>query len=448
MENGHRVPPHDLDAERAVIGAMLVSPAAVDVVADTLGAEDFYSETHRVLYGAMARIAARNEPVDQLTVSDELKREKEFDRVGGREYVFRLVESVPTAANTIRHAEMVRGKAELRAMIDAGSRMQELAFEEPDDVGAALDGAEQMVYELNRDGGTASGFESAATLAPDSLARAQERYENGFPPGTPTGFRDLDRVMLGVDKDQLILVAARPAVGKTAFALSCIRNVAVERHEAVAMFSLEMSKDQLIDRLVSMESGIPSHLLATGNVPAESWTRLVGATTKVGQAPLHVDDTSSLSVAQMRPRIRRLSSRLAAKGTPLKLVVVDYIGLMSASASGRRGDNRQQEVADISRGLKVLSREFGVPVVGIAQLSRAVEQRENKRPMLSDLRDSGGLEADADKVLLLYRDEYYNPDSDDRGIAEVNVAKHRNGPTGMVKMAWRESLAKFDALQY
>jgi replicative DNA helicase len=439
------VPPHDLDAERAVIGAMLVSEAAVSVVGETLVAEDFYSETHRVLYGAMMRLYAKGEPIDQLTLSDELRSVGEFDRVGGRQYVFRLVESVPTAANAARYAEIVRGKALLRAVIDAGDRIQQEAFAEPEDVTQALDAAEQLIYGVsNRQ--LKVHLAPVSELAPSTLEMIQRLYEQeGEVTGVESGFEDLDRMTTGFHKSDLVILAARPAMGKTALALNAIWHAAGIKGLPVAIFSLEMSKEQLVQRLISQVTRIRTQDLRSGNVGAEDWPKLVRGVAEVARAPVWIDDTAGITLMEMRAKVRRLASRLNAQNeAPLSLVVVDYLQLMIGQRA--RAENRQQEIAEISRGLKVLARDLNIPVLAVAQLSRAVEQRHDKRPLLSDLRDSGSIEQDADMVMFLYRDEYYNPDSDDKGIAEIIIGKHRNGPTGKVQLAWLEQYTKFASL--
>jgi replicative DNA helicase len=440
-----RVPPHDLDAERAVIGAMLVSETAVAAVAERLQAQDFYSEVHRVIFGAMMRLYARGDPIDQLTLTNELRSVGEFEKVGGRAYVFQIVESVPTAANAARYAEIVRGKALLRDIIDVGSRITEDAFREPEDVNEALDAAEQLVYGVsNRT--LREHLAPVSELAPGALEMIQRLYEaEGEVTGVETGFDDLDRLTTGFHKSDLVILAARPAMGKTALALNAIWHASGQMGMPVAIFSLEMSKEQLVQRLISQVTRIPAQALRSGNVRAEDWPKLVRGVAEVSRAPIWIDDTAGVTLMEMRAKVRRLSSRLNAEGgPPLSLVVVDYLQLMVGQ--GNRSENRQQEIAEISRGLKVLARDLDVPVLAIAQLSRAVEQRHDKRPLLSDLRDSGALEQDADMVMFLYRDEYYNPDSDDKGVAEVIVGKHRNGPTGKVQLAWMEQYTKFASL--
>jgi len=440
-----RVPPHDLDAERAVIGAMLVSETAVAAVAERLAAEDFYSEVHRIIYGAMMRLYSRGEPIDQLTLTNELRSVNEFERIGGRPYVFQIVESVPTAANAGRYADIVRGKALLRAIIDVGSRITEDAFREPEDVSEALDSAEQLVYGVsNRT--LREHLAPVSELAPGALEMIQRLYEQeGEVTGVETGFEDLDRLTTGFHKSDLIILAARPAMGKTALSLNAIWHASGEKKMPVAIFSLEMSKEQLVQRLISQTTRIPAQALRSGNVKAEDWPKLVRGVAEVSRAPIWIDDTAGVTLMEIRAKVRRLASQLNVAGEmPLSLVVVDYLQLMVGQ--GARAENRQQEIAEISRGLKVLARDLDVPVLAIAQLSRAVETRHDKRPLLSDLRDSGAIEQDADVVMFLYRDEYYNPESDDKGIAEVIVGKHRNGPTGKVQLAWMEKYTKFASL--
>src|ERR687898_499771 len=440
-----RVPPHDLDAERAVIGAMLVSETAIAVVAERLAAEDFYSEVHRIIYGAMMRLYSRGEPIDQLTLTNELRSVNEFERIGGRPYVFQIVESVPTAANAGRYADIVRGKALLRAIIDVGSRITEDAFREPENVSEALDSAEQLVYGVSNR--TLREHHPPVTELPTgALEMIQRLYEQeGEVTGVETGFEDLDRLTTGFHKSDLIILAARPAMGKTAMALNAIWHASGERKLPVAIFSLEMSKEQLVQRLIAQVTRIPAQALRSGNVRAEDWPKLVRGVAEVSRAPIWIDDTAGVTLMEIRAKVRRLASQLnVAGGMPLSLVVVDYLQLMVGQ--GNRAENRQQEIADISRGLKVLARDLDVPVLAIAQLSRAVEARHDKRPLLSDLSDSGAIEQDADMVMFLYRDEYYNSESDDKGIAEVIVGKHRNGPTGKVQLAWLEQYTKFASL--
>src|ERR671917_189807 len=377
-----RVPPHDLDAEKAVIGAMLVSETAVAAVAERLSPEDFYSEVHRIIFGAMMRLYARGEPIDQLTLTNELRSVGEFEKVGGRAYVFQIVESVPTAANAGRYAEMVRGKALLRAIIDVGSRITEDAFREPEDVNEALDAAEQLVYGVsNRT--LREHLAPVSELAPGALEMIQRLYEQeGEVTGVETGFEDLDRLTTGFHNSDLIILAARPAMGKTALSLNAIWHAASEKKMPVAIFSLEMSKEQLVQRLISQTTRIPTQALRSGNVKAEDWPKLVRGVAEVSRAPIWIDDTAGVTLMEIRAKVRRLASQLnVASEMPLSLVVVDYLQLMVGSEARNRAENRQQEVSEISRGLKVLARDLDVPVLAIAQLSRAVEARHDKRPL-------------------------------------------------------------------
>ncbi len=405
------MPPHDLEAERAVIGAMLVSENAVSVVGETLAAEDFYSETHRVIYGSMMRLYARGEPIDRLTLTNDLQSQNEYDRVGGRAYVFQIVESVPTTANVSQYAEIVRGRALLRAVIDAGSRITEDAYNEPEDVGQTLDNAEQLIYGVsNRT--MQEQLLPLSELAPSALEMIQNLYEHdGQVTGVETGFEDLDRLTTGFHKSDLVVLAARPAMGKTAFALNAIWHAAGVEGLPVAIFSLEMSKEQLVQRLISQYTRIPTQALRSGDVKAEDWPKLVRGVSEVSRAPIWIDDTAGVTLMEIRAKVRRLASRLHSQrdkndnpGTPLSLVVIDYLQLMVNSGDRRGPENRQQEIAEISRGLKVLARDLDVPVLAIAQLSRAVEQRHDKRPLLSDLRDclpGSALITDADTGLRM-----------------------------------------------
>jgi replicative DNA helicase len=335
----------------------------------------------------------------------------------------------------------------LRAVIDVGSRITEDAFREPENVSEALDSAEQLIYRVsNRT--LRDHLAPVSELAPGTLEMIQRLYEQeGEVTGVETGFEDLDRLTTGFHKSDLIILAARPAMGKTAMALNAIWHASGEKKLPVAIFSLEMSKEQLVQRLISQTTRIPAQALRSGNVKAEDWPKLVRGVAEVSRAPIWIDDTAGVTLMEIRAKVRRLASQLNVAGEePLSLVVVDYLQLMIGGDSRNRQENRQQEIAEISRGLKVLARDLDVPVLAIAQLSRAVEARHDKRPLLSDLRDSGAIEQDADVVMFLYRDEYYNSASDDKGIAEVIVGKHRNGPTGKVQLAWLEQYTKFASL--
>lgn len=447
-EHPSLVPPHDPDAERAVIGAMLVSETAVSKVVERLRAEDFYSETHRVIYSAALKVFAAGEPVDRISVADELHEREEYGRVGGREYLFALVESVPTAANAHHYADLVRDKATLRNLLDAGARIQAIAYSEPDDVSEAIDEAEQTLYtaaeaKTTREG---EGLTGLNELAISTLAEVQKRHEAGEEAhGILSGLADLDRITTGVRNGDLAVLAARPAMGKSALAVGYCWNAAGVESIPTAVFSLEMDKEQLSQRLLSQIAEVPLARIRSGALEDEQWPHVVRATARMERAPLWIDDDAGTTVPRMRAKLRRLQARLRARGESLGLVVVDYLQLM---VSEKKPENRQAEVAEISRALKVLARDLDVSVLALAQLSRAVEMRHDKRPLLSDLRDSGAIEQDADLVMFLYRDEYYNPDTEDRGIAEIIVGKHRNGATGKVRATWLEKQARFASLTW
>src|ERR687893_1648165 len=337
---GARVPPHDLEAEKAVIGAMLVSETAVSAVAERLTAEDFYSEVHRIIYGAMTRLYSRGEPIDQLTLTNELRSIGEFEKIGGRAYVFQIVESVPTAANAARYADIIRGKALLRDIIDVGSRITEDAFREPEDVDEALDAAEQLIYDVsNRT--LKEHLAPVSELAPGALEMIQRLYEQeGEVTGVESGFDDLDRLTTGFHKSDLVVLAARPAMGKTALALNAIWHASGQKRMPVAIFSLEMSKEQLVQRLISQITRIPAQALRNGNVRAEDWPKLVRGVAEVSRASIWIDDSAGITLMEMRAKVRRLSSQLNARGgAPLSLVVVDYLQLMVGQ--GNRSENRQ-----------------------------------------------------------------------------------------------------------
>lgn len=436
------VPPHDLSAERSVIGAMMVSENAASLVTDILCTGDFYSETHRIIWDACTMLSASGVPVDRITVSDALKDSEQFERVGGESYVYQLVESMPTAANANRYAKIVRDHSVMRDLANAGDIVAEMARNQEGPASDVIERAEDMIYSVSRQSSEFEGFVDIGRLTADALQEVQDLYEQGAEvTGLPTGFRDIDSLLGGMHPGDLNVLAARPAFGKTSLALDITANVA-EKNNPVAWFSLEMSKEQLAQRLISRESRISLSDIRSGKIPANSWPDLVRATAKVGQLPVHIDDSAGTSVAGMRGRLRRLLSR---NRSGIGLVVVDYLQLVSPS-KGSAGRNRNDEVAAISRNLKILARDFKVPVLAISQLSRSCEARQDKRPMLSDLRDSGSIENDADWVGFLYNDEYYNPDSEYRGEVEFNVAKHRNGPIGKVQLAFSSKRASFSSL--
>jgi replicative DNA helicase len=431
------VPPQNLDAEESVLGAMMLSPGAIGAVSEILDAGDFYRETHATIYRAALGLYAKGEPVDAITLVDELDRLSKLADVGGQERVHELAALVPATSNAAHYARIVHEMATLRGLIRAGNDIARLGFDRPGETIDLVDRAEQIVFELSQQR-VSSEFAHIDSLLKDSFERITALYEAGSETtGTATGFKGLDRITSGFQPGNLIIVAARPSMGKSALALGMAANIAVRDDKPVALFTLEMSKSEVTQRFMCSEGKVESQRLRTGKLAADDWPRLTAACDKLAKAPIYVDDTGSITMMEIRSKLRRLKSQCPDLG----LVIVDYLQLMT---SGTNVENRVQEVSQISRSLKVLARDMEVPILALSQLSRAVEQRHDKRPILSDLRESGSIEQDADVVMFVYRDEYYNPeDTESAGIAELIVAKHRNGPTDMTKLAFQKRYAKF-----
>jgi replicative DNA helicase len=430
------VPPQNLEAEESVLGAMMLSPGAIGAVSEVLDAGDFYRESHAKIYRAALALYARGEPVDAITLVDELEERGELEDAGGRVRIHELAALVPASANAGHYARIVREMATLRGLIRAGGEISTLGWDRPGEATDLVDRAEQIVFDLSQARVT-SEFSHIEELLKDSFERITALYEAGAEvTGTPSGFRDLDRLTSGFQPGNLIIVAARPSMGKSGLGLCMAANLAVRDDRPVAVFTLEMSKSEVTQRLMCSEAKVESQRLRTGKLGADDWPRLTAACDKLAKAPIYVDDTGSITMMEIRSKARRLKSREPELG----LIVVDYLQLMT---SGSTVENRVQEVSQISRSLKILARDLDVPIVAMSQLSRAVEQRHDKRPILSDLRESGSIEQDADLVMFIYRDEYYNEESDQQGIAEVHLAKHRNGPTDTVKLSFLKRYAKF-----
>ena len=432
-----RVPPQNIEAEQAVLGAMLIEKEAIARVTELLKGGDFYREAHRLIFEAMLDLYNRNEAVDMITVIELLKREDNLDKVGGIAYVTSLANSVPTAANVHYHAKIVEEKALLRQLIQTSTKIAALGYEGSEEVSQIVDQAEKMILEVSnrRIGGD---FTPIKSIVLDAFGKIEQLYESrGGITGLATGFKDLDRLTSGLQKSDLILVAARPSMGKTAFTLNIASNVAIREKKAVAFFSLEMSKEQLVQRMLCAEASIDSQKLRIGELEDDDWTKLINAADRLSGAPIFIDDTAGISVLEMRSKARRLKVE-----HDLSLIIIDYLQLMQGSG-GKGGENRQQEISEISRSLKGLARELGVPVVALSQLSRSVESRQVKKPMLSDLRESGSLEQDADIVAFLYREDYYNPDTENKNITEIIVAKHRNGPVDSVQLFFHKQFTRF-----
>jgi replicative DNA helicase len=430
------VPPQNLDAEESVLGAMMLAPGAVGAVSEILDAGDFYRESHAKIFRAALALYAKGEPVDAITVVDELDERGELEPAGGRTRVHELAALVPATANAGHYARIVRETATLRGLIRVGSEIAQLGWDRPGETDDLVDRAEQLLFELSQS--RVSGeFAHIEELLKESFARITALYEAGVElTGTPSGFRDIDRLTSGFQPGNLIIIAARPSMGKSALALCMAANVALKHEIPVALFTLEMSKAEVTQRLMCSEAKVESQRLRTGKLAADDWPRLTAACDKLAKAPIYVDDTGSVTMMEVRSKTRRLKARQ----TDLGLVIVDYLQLMT---SGTNPENRVQEVSQISRQLKVLARDLDVPIVALSQLSRAVEQRHDKRPILSDLRESGSIEQDSDIVMFIYRDDYYDDESDQQGLAEVAIAKHRNGPTDSVKLSFLKRYAKF-----
>ena len=433
------IPPQNLDAEESVLGAMMLSSGAIGAVSEFVDAADFYRESHGHIYRAVLGLYARGEPVDAITVVDELDRLGHLEEVGGQERVTELAALVPAASNAAHYARIVHEMATLRGLIRAGNDIARLGFDRPGETVELVDRAEQIVFELSQQ--RVSGeFTHIDDLLKESFERITLLMEAGTDiTGTPSGFRDLDRLTSGFQPGNLVIVAARPSMGKSALALCMAANVSVRHEQPVALFTLEMSKAEVTQRLMCAEGKVESQRLRTGKLATDDWPRLTAACSKLTKAPIYVDDTGSITMMEIRSKLRRLKMREPSLG----LVIVDYLQLMT---SGTTVENRVQEVSQISRALKVLARDLDVPIVALSQLSRAVEQRHDKRPILSDLRESGSIEQDADLVMFVYRDEYYNEETDQQGLAEIILAKHRNGPTGTERLSFLKRYAKFSDL--
>lgn len=439
-----RVPPQNIEAEQAVLGAMLIDKEAIAKATELLSADDFYREAHRVIFSAMLELYNKNEAVDMVTVTEILKRDNKLEDIGGIAYITSLANVVLTAANVKYHAEIVAEKSVLRQLVRVSTEIAAMGYEANDDVGTLLDTAESRILEISNRKKKAD-FTPINDILMDSVQSIESLLQNkGGLTGLPAGFADLDKLTSGLHPSDFIILAARPSMGKTALALNIVQNVALRAHKAiggeprsVAFFSLEMSKEQLVNRMLCAEAGIDSQRLRVGEMHDEDWTHLWDACDTMSRAKIYIDDTAGITAMDMRSRARRLKAEHG-----LDLIVVDYLQLMQGSGKRNNSGDRQQEVSEISRSLKALARELDVPVLALSQLSRSVESRQVKRPMLSDLRESGSLEQDADIVAFLYREDYYNPDTENKHT-ELIIAKHRNGPVDTVNLFFQKQFTKF-----
>ena len=439
-----RVPPQNIEAEQSVLGAMLIDKEAIAKATEILSAEDFYREAHRVIFSAMLEIYNKNEAVDMITVTDILRRDNKLEDVGGIAYITSLANVVLTAANVKYHAEIVAEKSVLRQLVKVSTEIAAMGYEANDEVGVLLDTAESRILEISNRKKRAD-FTPISAVLMDSVQNIEKLLNNkGGLTGIPTGFNDLDKLTSGLHPSDFIILAARPSMGKTALALNIVQNVALRAHKrvggdprSVAFFSLEMSKEQLVNRMLCAEANIDSQRLRIGEMKEDDWTHLWDACDVMSKAKIYIDDTAGITVMEMRSRARRLKAEHG-----LDLIVVDYLQLMQGSGKRNTSGDRQQEVSEISRSLKALARELDVPVLALSQLSRGVEARQVKRPMLSDLRESGSLEQDADIVAFLYREDYYNPETENKHT-ELIIAKHRNGPVDTVNLFFHKQFTKF-----
>ncbi len=439
-----RVPPQNIEAEQAVLGAMLIDKEAIAKVTEILTSDDFYREAHRVIFNAMMELYNKNEAVDMVTITEILKRDNKLEDVGGIAYITSLANVVLTAANVKYHADIVAEKSVLRQLVRVSTEIAAMGYEANDDVGTLLDNAESRILEISNRKKKAD-FTPINDVLMESVQSIEKLLNNkGGLTGLPTGFADLDKLTSGLQPSDFVILAARPSMGKTALALNIVQNVALRAQKkvggearSVAFFSLEMSKEQLVNRMLCAEAGIDSQRLRVGEMHDEDWTHLWDACDVMSKAKIYIDDTAGITAMDMRSRARRLKAEHG-----LDLIVVDYLQLMQGSGKRSIAHDRQQEVSEISRSLKALARELNVPVLALSQLSRSVESRQVKRPMLSDLRESGSLEQDADIVAFLYREDYYNPETENKHT-ELIIAKHRNGPVDTVNLFFQKQFTKF-----
>ena len=439
-----KLPPHSVEAEQSVIGGLLLENEALDKIADILSASDFYRHDHRLIFQHIGKLIEHNRPADIVTVAESLENSAELSSVGGIAYLGALAQNTPTAANIRRYAEIVRERAIMRKLVEVGSGIAESAYApQGRDAQQLLDEAEAKIFQIAEGGKRSTeGFIDIKVLLPQVADRIDMLFSRDNPSdvtGIPTGFDDLDKMTSGFQGGDLIIVAGRPSMGKTAFSINIAENVALDTGLPVAIFSMEMASTQLAMRMIGSVGRLDQHKMRTGKLEDEDWERLAAALGKLNEAPIFIDEGAGLSSFDVRARARRLHRQCGKLG----LIVVDYLQLMAAPA-GRQGENRATEISEISRSLKALAKELDVPVVALSQLNRSVEQRPDKRPVMSDLRESGAIEQDADLILFIYRDEVYNADSADKGTAEIIIAKQRNGPIGRIRLTFLGAHTRFE----
>ena len=431
-----RVPPHNLDAESSLLGAMLLSRDAIADALEVVVAEHFYKPSHAHVFEAICGLYASGEPADPVTVAEALTRAGLLDQIGGPGLLLELQASTPATSSAGKYARITQEHATLRSLIGAANEIAEIGYGHPDDVVKAVDEAENLVFQIGQ-GRVTDSMVQMRDLVNVSLDRMEELYERGDAiTGTTSGYEDLDQLLSGLQDESLVIVGARPAMGKTSFVLGIAAHVGIQRELPTVVFSLEMSQLEVCQRILCSEARVDATRIRNGDLTADDWSRINRGVGKLGDAQIWIDDNPTTSVMEIRAKARRLKSRVGNLG----VVIVDYIQLMTGRSTA---ESRQVEVSEISRGLKIMARELGCPVIAVSQLSRGLESRQDKRPMLSDLRESGSIEQDADVVIFLYRDEVYNQDSPDVGMAEVIIQKHRNGPTGTVRLAWLPRYTRF-----
>jgi replicative DNA helicase len=437
-----KLPPHSVEAEQSVLGGLLLENDALDKIADILSANDFYRHDHRVIYEHISRLIEHSKPADIVTLAEALESTAQLAGVGGIAYLGALAQNVPGSANIRRYAEIVRERAVMRKLVEVGSSIADSAFSpQGKDAAQLLDEAEAKIFEIAEGGSrSAQGFIDIKTILPQVADRIDQLFQRDNPSdvtGIPTGFTDLDSMTSGLQPGDLVIVAGRPSMGKTAFSLNIAENVALDTGLPVAVFSMEMAATQLAMRMIGSVGRLDQHKMRTGRLEDEDWVRLTTALGKLNDAPLFIDESAGLNALEVRARARRLHRQCGKLG----LIVLDYLQLMSAT---RSGENRATEISEISRSLKALAKELDVPVVALSQLNRGLEQRPNKRPVMSDLRESGAIEQDADVILFIYRDEVYNSDSQDKGTAEIIIGKQRNGPIGTIRLTFLGEHTRFE----
>ena len=436
-----KIMPHSMEAEQAVIGSMLMDRDAMESALEILQPDDFYGRQYGTLFQAIRELNTENKPVDLVTLQERLKENNVPEELAGMDFIREVLGSVPTSANVKYYAKIVKEKSLMRRLIRTTEEITAQCYQGTDNVEALMDSTEKKIFNLmqSRGGGDFTPIRQVVINALERIEAASK--QNGSITGVSTGFIDLDYQTSGMQPSDLILVAARPSMGKTAFVLNMALHMAFRDNITTAIFSLEMSKEQLVNRLFSLESKVDAQVLRNGRLEDSDWERLIESAEIIGNSNLIIDDTPSISIAELRSKCRKYKMEMN-----LGVIIIDYLQLMSGSSGGKSSTSRQQEISDISRSLKAVARELNVPVIALSQLSRAVEQRDDKRPMLSDLRESGAIEQDADVVMFIYRDDYYNKESEKKNIAEIIVAKQRNGPVGTVELAWRPQYTQFGNL--